>query len=183
MVVARRLRTRLACFMPLVPLDKLPSDARTWVFGATPALDEAASARLLKDVDKHLAAWKAHGSPLTVGRALLEGRFLIVAVDQSTAGASGCSIDGLFRMLQLAEAGYGVSLVAGGRVFWRDRQGTVQGGSRDDFREAAAMGTLTRDSSVFDTTVSTLGSLRQEFERPAARSWHAQLLQNAIVGR
>ena len=175
--------SRVACDMPLVPLDSLPADARTWVCGATPALDTGTAERLLADVDAHLADWKAHGEPLTVARTLVEGRFLVVAVDQRTAGASGCSIDGLFRTLQRAESGYGVSLVAGGRIFWRDTSGVVQGGGRDDFREAAALGTVTRDSSVFDTTVSTLGTLRQEFERPAARSWHAQLLQGVTVVR
>ncbi len=163
--------------MPLVDLDTLPDDARTWVFGATPALDGSAAERLLADVDAHLVDWKAHGEPLTVARTLVEGRFLVVAVDQRTAGASGCSIDGLFRALQRAESGYGVSLVAGGRVFWRDTNGVVQGGGRDVFREDAARGAVTRDSLVFDTTVNTLGALRREFERPAARSWHAQLLQ------
>jgi hypothetical protein len=169
--------------MPLVALDSLPDDARTWVFGATPALEASTAERLLADVDEHLAGWKAHGEPLTVARSLMEGRFLIIAVDQRTAGASGCSIDGLFRALQRTESGYGVSLVAGGRVFWRDTRGVIQGGSRDDFRAAAALGTVTRDSSVFDTTVGTLGALRREFERPAARSWHAQLLQGVTVVR
>ena len=162
--------------MPLVSIDTLPDDARTWVFGATPALDADAAGRLLADVDAHLADWSAHGAPLTVGRALDEQRFLVIAVDQRTAGASGCSIDGLFRVLQRAEAGYGVSLVAGGRVFWRDAHGVVQGGTREDFRATAAAAQVNLESRVFDTTVGTLGALRSEFEKRAAESWHAQLM-------
>ena len=162
--------------MPLVPLETLPDDARAWVFAADPALDPTRAAQLMTTVDAYLADWKAHGSPLTVGRALTDGRFLTVAVDQHTAGASGCSIDGLFRALQGEERGLGVSLVAGGRAFWRDATGAVHGGTRDAFADAAAHGGVTRETHVFDATVNTLGDWRTKFERPAGESWHAQLL-------
>jgi hypothetical protein len=68
------------------------------------------------------------------------------------------------------------SLVAGGRVFWRDAQGTVQSGSRDDFEAAAASGAVQAATPVFDPTVMHLGDWRARFERPAGEGWHAQLL-------
>lgn len=169
--------------MPLVPLDSLPNDARAWVFAADPALDAARSAQLLATVDAYLPTWKAHGSPLTVGRSLTDGRFLTVAVDQHTAGASGCSIDEFFRVLKGVERDMGVSLLAGGRAFWRDAAGTVHGGSRDAFSDAAAHGSVTRETHVFDATVTTLGDRRQTFERPAGESWHAQLLPAGVATR
>lgn len=162
--------------MPLVPLDSLPGDARTWVFGATPAFTPERAARFLAELDDHLARWQAHGAPLTVARDLREARFLVVAVDQRTANASGCSIDGLYRALQRAQGEAGVELVAGGRTFWRDAAGVVQGGTRDEFRAAGARGEVTPSSAVFDTTVGTLAAYREAFERPASASWHAQLL-------
>lgn len=162
--------------MPLVPIDSLPDDARTWVFGATPALAPDARDALLAEVDDHLARWQAHGAPLTVARTLVHDRFLVVAVDQRTANASGCSIDGLYRALGRAQQAAGVELVAGGRVFWRDVHGTVQGGTRADFVAAAAAGAITPQSPAFDTTVQTLGAWRAGFERPVAAGWHAQLV-------
>lgn len=162
--------------MPLVPLDTLPDDARTWVFAATPALAAGADTQLLAEVDEHLARWHAHGAPLTVARALTDARFLLIAVDQRSANASGCSIDGLFRTLREAEGRLGVSLVAGGRVFWRDARGAVQGGARDAFVAAAVAGGVTAETPVFDTTVGTLGAWRTGFEKRAADSWHGPLV-------
>src|SRR3979411_2373730 len=112
--------------MPLVPLKDLPDSARTWVFGANKTLDESAAATLLVEVDRFLSQWKAHGSPLTVGRNWKFGRVLTVAVDQSTAGASGCSIDGLFRSLKALEPKLQASLVPSGLVFYRDLNGTIR---------------------------------------------------------
>jgi hypothetical protein len=162
--------------MPLVPFDTLPEDARVWVFGASTSLDERAEHLLAHDVDAYLVQWRAHGAPLTVARAFTEGRFLTVAVDQRTAGASGCSIDGLYRALQDAERATGASLVSGGRVFYRDASGAVHGATQDEFAELAAAGIIKPDTIVFDTTVQTLGDWRARFEKKAAESWHARLM-------
>ncbi|MDQ3673342.1 MAG: ABC transporter ATPase, partial [Gemmatimonadota bacterium] len=83
--------------MPIVEFEDLPDSSRVWVFGSDRRLEEEEAVMLLEEVDRFLAGWKAHGAPLTVGRNWRHDRFLAVAVDQSTAGASGCSIDGLFR--------------------------------------------------------------------------------------
>jgi hypothetical protein len=128
-------------------------------------------------VDTFLGQWRAHGAPLTVGRAFSEGRFLTIAVDQRTAGASGCSIDGLYRTLRDAEPAVGASLVGGGRVFYRDASGAVQSVTQDEFASLAAAGMVSPSTRVFDTMVQTLGDWRSGFEREAGTSWHARLLR------
>ncbi len=162
--------------MPLVPLKDLPDAARTWVFGANKTLAGPASETLLTEVDRFLSQWKAHGSPLTVGRDWKDGRFLTVAVDQSTAGASGCSVDGLFRSLKALETKLGASLVKSGLVFYRDGNGTIQSADREGFSRLGAEGKIQPSTRVFDPTVTTLGEWRARFELDASRSWHAGLL-------
>ena len=163
--------------MPSVPFATLPDDARLWVFASAEPLDGEQSARLLHEVDAFLATWAAHGDPLRAGRDWRDDRFLAVGVDQSTAGASGCSIDGLFRRLQALEPALGTSLLGGaGRVYWRDAAGRVQAAQRPDARAHAARGAWGPDSPVFDLGVTTAGDWRRRFERPARDSWHAALL-------
>ncbi|HXD22926.1 MAG TPA: hypothetical protein VN613_06165, partial [Gemmatimonadaceae bacterium] len=105
--------------MPLTTFDNLPDDSRVWIFGATAPVDEVDSAKLLAAVDAFLVQWQAHGHPLTAARDWRDERFLVIGVDQHTEGASGCSIDGLFRTLQQLEQAIGSSLVGGGVVFFR----------------------------------------------------------------
>lgn len=164
--------------MPLVKLENLPDDARTWVFGADKTLEATASETLLSEVDRFLSQWKAHGSPLTVGRDWKYGRFLTVAVDQSTAGASGCSIDGLFRTLKALEPKLGASLVTSGLVFYRDAGGAIRSVDREGFTALSAEGKIQHGTGVFDPTVTTLGEWRARFELDAGRSWHAGLLHD-----
>ena len=162
--------------MPIVPFDSLPDDARVWVFGTDRALDAAESKRLLGIVDSYLSRWAAHGTPLASARDWRDDHFLTIAVDQRTAGASGCSIDALFHQLQDLERASGIAIVGGGRIFYRDAKGTVQATDRATFAGLAERGAVSPGTPVFDPTVTTLGAWRAGFERRASESWHAQLM-------
>jgi hypothetical protein len=162
--------------MPRVPFDSLPDDARVWVFGAASELDASASQPLLDAVDEFLAQWNAHGAPLTCGREWRDDRFLAVGVDQSTAGASGCSIDGLFRTLARLEPVLGTTLLGGGRVYYRDAEGHVNATTRKAFNELAREGRVGPDTAVFDTSLTSAAAWRDQFERPVRASWHAELI-------
>ena len=131
----------------------------------------------MPEVDRFLASWNAHGAPLTVGRDFRYGRFLTVAVDQSTAGASGCSIDGLFRTLKSLEPKLGASLVTSGLIFFRDGKGAVESVDRETFTQIGTDGQIGSDTKVFDPTVTTLGEWRARFELPLRDSWHAKLIR------
>jgi hypothetical protein len=162
--------------MPLVPFDALPESARVWVFASDRPVTGAAAERLLAEVDDYLEHWTAHGTPLTCARAWTDDHFLTIAVDQSTAGASGCSIDGLFRALKRLEPEVGASLVGGGRVHFREEGGAIRTVSRDEFAELGARGAVTPATPVFDPTVTTLGDWSDHFETEVGRSWHAALI-------
>ncbi len=162
--------------MPQVECRALPDEARVWVFAAADVLSAAAEGSLLERVDAFLGEWRAHGVPLNSARELRDGRFLCVGVDQRPASATGCSIDGLFRELRVIEPLLGTTMLASGFVFWRDADGVVQRGTREQFAAQAVSGHVTSSTPVFDLAVATLGDWRRTFERPASESWHARYL-------
>ena len=165
--------------MPLTTFDTLPDDARVWIFGAAAPVDDIDAAKLLAAVDAFLLQWKAHGHPLTAARDWRDERFLAVGVDQRTEGASGCSIDGLFRTLQDLERAVGSSMLGGGLVFFRGPGDLVCALPREDFEALARRGGATGETNVFDTTITTAGDYRARFEVPASASWHKTLLPGA----
>ncbi len=160
--------------MPIVPFDSLPDSARVWVFGSDRPIPGAPADSLLAAVDQFLSEWKAHGVPLRSGRDWREDRFLAIGVDVTQENASGCSIDGLFRTLQVLEREIGARLVGGGRVFYRTA-GRTEVSSRDAFEALIGRGEITRDTPVFDTSLATAGDWRTRFEQPAGMAWTAEL--------
>ncbi len=167
--------------MPLVLFDSLPSNARLWVFGASVALDADVRGALLSAVDEHLAQWRAHGTPLVCARDWRDDRFLAIGVDEAASGASGCSIDSMFRVLQSLQEQLSATLIGGGTIFWRDAAGVVQSGTRSAFIAVIAAGDISDDTPVFDLTIGTVGEWRTLFERAASTSWHARLLKSATT--
>ena len=162
--------------MPIVPFESLPDASRVWVFGSDRALSGADAERLLSEVDRYLGQWKAHGVPLTCARDWRDEHLLTIGVDSTIEGASGCSIDGLFRVLQAAQRPLGTQLVGGGRVFYRDRDGRVQCVARDRLSELAEAHSVTDETHVFDTGLTTAGEWRSRFEVPARLTWVGELL-------
>jgi hypothetical protein len=162
--------------MPVIPFEALPDRARVWVFASEEPLTESARDQLLGAVDAYLAKWQAHGQPLTSARTWRDDRFLAVGVDQTDAYASGCSIDGLFRTLQLLRPVLGTTLLPGGCVHYRDPGGDIRAVTRDAFADLGASGAVTAETTVFDPTVATAAEWRERFETTAGRSWHHALL-------
>jgi len=160
--------------MPIVPFGTLPDSARVWVFASDRPVQGASADSLLAAVDQYLAQWKAHGVPLHCARDWRDARFLAVAVDVTQENASGCSIDGLFRTLQALQREIGVRILGGGRVFYRSNGGT-EVASREEFENLISRGQVTRDTPVFDTSLTTASDWRTKFEQPAGRSWTAGL--------
>ena len=167
--------------MPRIEFSAMPDDARVWVFGAALPVHGAQHELLLSIVDDYLAGWRAHGEPLVCARDWRDSRFLAVAVDEAATGASGCSIDGMFRVLANAESALGTSLVGGGTIFWRDASGEVRADSRREFVAAVQRGDVTRETRAMDLTISTVGQWRTSFERPVAETWHAKLLASTAA--
>lgn len=162
--------------MPAFDFDRMPDDARVWVFAASRDLSPDGSAALLRHVDGFLERWHAHGAPVAGARELRHGRFLLVAADERATGVSGCSIDSLTRALKDAEAELGLSLrEAASLVFYRDADGAVRGVPRPEFRRLAQSGEVGEDTVVFDNTAASVGDVRSgRWERPFRESWHAR---------
>ncbi|HEX4469258.1 MAG TPA: hypothetical protein VH080_06970 [Gemmatimonadaceae bacterium] len=162
--------------MPIVPFESLPDASRVWVFGSDRALSGEDAERLLAEVDRFLSQWKAHGVPLSCARDWRDAHLLTVGVDSTVESASGCSIDGLFRILHSIERPLGTRLLGGGRVFYRDENGRVQCVTRDRLPELAKSHDVNSETPVFDTGLTTAGQWRSRFESPARTTWVGDLL-------
>ena len=153
-----------------VNIDQLGNNAHVWIFGISPSLDAQKSDALLRQVNGFLENWAAHGVPIAGAAEVREGSFLVVAADEQRE-KSGCSIDRMFGTLRQLERDLGVAILDSNRIFYRD-QDEVRTVSRNDFRNA-----VTLETPVFDVTVEHLGDVREgTWEKPAAESWHRQLL-------
>lgn len=158
-------------------LPDLPADARLWIFTADRALTADEQTRLRDTIERFVAEWTSHGRPVPGGALLLEDRFVIVAA-RLEGGVSGCGIDSLVHAVEAAGEDVGVGWVDGLQVVFRGADGAVRVLPRPAFRQLAREGDVTAATPVFDTTLATLGALRNEgLERPAGSAWHGRVFR------
>lgn len=163
--------------MSLEPLAALPGDARVWCFGASEVPEADDADRLRVALERFIEGWTAHRADLRAACGWLHDRFLVVSVDESKTGASGCSIYALIAEIRRLESETEVQLLDAAPIWFRETDGTIRRVSRDQFRDLAESGDIGPDTTVFDLTVGRLDEVRTgAWEVAAGRSWHARLL-------
>ena len=158
----------------------LDDSARVWVHVANRRMtsDEARAIQL--HLDQFVAGWQAHGAALLAQAAVVHGWMVVLAVDERTQHATGCSIDASVSALKQI----GGLLLGMDDLDVFDRMAVLhrpasefvwKRTSLSTFWAQRKAGLLDDSEHVFDTTVSTLGELKTRGVMPMGESWHAEM--------
>ncbi|NNF05278.1 MAG: ABC transporter ATPase [Candidatus Eisenbacteria bacterium] len=160
--------------MARIQFDDLPDSARLWFFPASRSLEPAELTKLNTVVEESLAAWNAHGSPVTWGYKVIYDQFLVVGVDETKTALSGCSIDSCVHQIQKLEPQLETSFLDNSRVFYRQAD-RLHVTDRPGFRSLAESGAVTGDTVVFNNIIPSMAEFRRgQWEVEAKSSWHAR---------
>lgn len=158
----------------------LDDSARVWVHLANRrmALYEARSVQA--HLDEFIAGWQAHGASLTAQAAVVHGWMVLLAVDERSQPATGCSIDAsvsaLKQIASLHPSMVDLDLFDRMAVLHRTASETPwKRTPLSTFWAQRKAGLVDDAEQVFDTTVSTLGELKTRGVVPMGTSWHAEM--------
>jgi hypothetical protein len=101
---------------------------------------------------------------------ILHEQLLVLAVDESQLGASGCSIDSSVRTLRNLEQHLGVNLVDQGKLTLRNRSGQLQVLPALGIKSRISNGEITSDLEVIHPQVQTKADLA-DLWLPLSKSW------------
>ena len=101
----------------LVEFENISDDSRIWIYASPIFLDNENQTYISNLLSNHLDTWQAHQVSLTAALTILENHFIVIALDENIAGASGCSIDALQHKIQEIEHYLDVSLTNRLNVF------------------------------------------------------------------
>lgn len=157
-------------------ITSLPDDARVWIYQSDTKLSDDQVTKATNDLNTFLEAWTAHGNALKAGFEVKYNRFITIALDQSQASASGCSIDSQVRFIQSLQEELGVDLLDKMNVtyYQNDR---IHYKQLLDFKSMIKNGAVGKNTIVFNNLVTSLGEYREHWEVPAKDSWHSRFLK------
>ncbi len=167
--------------------------ARVWFYVTNRPLTDPERIHMLSALDAFTSQWQAHGTPLNAAATVLLHDIVVLAVDESSQQATGCSIDASVSFLRhLPE-----SLPSLADLDLLDRSWvfhaallkptplpttadfspasevlTWQRSRLHDFWARCKSGTVPPTTPIVDTTIQTLG---QPLIQPLESSWHATM--------
>lgn len=155
-------------------------NSRVWVYQSTTELSHEQTQQIQQQLNTFAQGWTAHNHQLLAGAQVKYDRFLILVVDESQAGASGCSIDKSVNFMKQLEQQYGITLFDRFNLAYHNGERIVST-SRNEFEELIKAGVITQDTFVFNNLVQTLDELQTKWEVPLKDSWHMQLFGRYLV--
>jgi len=153
--------------------------SRVWVYQADKELTDKQASELLGLLNEFAAAWTAHNHQLKAKAEVRYNRFLILIVDESQAGASGCSIDKSVNFMKGIEQEFGINLFDRFNFAYREGE-KVLSAPRQQFEELLKSGKINSNTIVFNNLVGDLAQLETKWEVPFKDSWHPQLFGSLI---
>lgn len=130
---------------------------------------------LIRLLEEFLEQWTAHGSNLKASYEIPYQRFIVIALDQSLASASGCSIDASVHFIQSLEKKFGVALLDKMNVTYKQGE-YIAYKPLADFRKMAREKAVSGSTVVFNNLVTNKHEYSHNWEVPAAESWHSRFM-------
>jgi len=154
-------------------------NSRVWVYQANRELTVTEVNQIQTELDNFTIGWTAHNNQLLAKAEVRYNRFLILIVDESQAGASGCSIDKSVRFMQQLEQEFGINLFDRFNLAYRDGE-NVLSAPRLAFEEKIKQKEIDTQTVVFNNMVQNLKELNTKWEVPFKDSWHIQLFGSLV---
>ena len=157
----------------LIDFQQLPDESRIWIYQANRPFKEEELEILKPQLDAFLQQWTAHGNDLKAGYDLPYNRFIVLGLDQSEAGATGCSIDASVHFIQAVEKEFDIDLMDKMNVSFKNGP-YVAYKELADFKKMAKAKSVSANTIVFNNLVQNVGEYKEHWEVPASESWHAR---------
>ncbi len=150
-------------------------ESRVWVYTAGRPLTDAEVIAAQQALDVFTRQWTAHNEALQAKAEVFQNQYIILMVDETHAGASGCSIDKSVHFLENLGRQLDVDLFERMRFAWMEN-GTMRFAGRAEFAALVGEGRITPDTPVVNSLAQTRHDLAQKWLLPFGESWHRRLV-------
>ncbi len=160
----------------MISFENISPSSRIWIYQSLTALNPDIAEGIKKRARLFLAEWTSHGHQMDAALEIFHERFVVLAVDEKSASASGCGIDKSVRFIQEIEKEFGISLLDRMHAAWEEN-GSVKTARLAEFQSLLDSNQLTKNTLVFNNLIETKGQLQTSWRIPLSDSWHARFIK------
>ncbi|MFL5763476.1 MAG: ABC transporter ATPase [Bacteroidia bacterium] len=159
----------------MTTLSNMPQEARLWVYQSSKPLSDAEVQSIQEAGNQFISGWAAHGAGLKASFDILHNLFIVIAVDEAQALASGCSIDKSVHFIKSIEQQMHLDLFDRMQVAYR-KGAEIKVCRYSEFEKLAAAGEVDASTIVFNNMVTSKKAFDKEWEVPLKQSWQSRVL-------
>jgi len=155
--------------------NTLSNETRVWIYQSSRLFNDTELQEIKHYLQQFATQWVSHNRALSAFADVFHNQFIVLMVDESQAGASGCSIDASVHFLQQLQAKYSVNLFDRMTFAYKDAD-EVKTANRTVFKELYDAGKINDNTLVFDNLVNTKAAFDQQWVKPLKESWHKRMV-------
>ena len=160
----------------LATVPDFAPQSRVWVYTSDRRLTDAESAYTQTQLSTFCQQWTAHNQALKAAAEIIDNQLIVLLVDETQAGASGCSIDKSVHFLEDLGQAVGADFFERMRFGWLDETDHLHMSTRNEFSNLVKDGRITDDTRVVNTLAQTKQDLQEKWLLPFNKSWHKRLI-------
>ena len=159
-----------------IPFEQLSDEARIWVYQASRPLSQQEQTSMLQKALSFLTQWVSHGNPLQSSAALLYDQFLILAVEESFQGATGCAVDASIQFIRSLEQEFQLTLLDRTHVAFRQDEHNVLV-PLSQLQAKIQQESISAKTLTFDNTITKKRELADQWLIRAKDAWLGKYFQ------
>jgi hypothetical protein len=165
-----------------VPFESLPENSRIWIYQSSRKFNSAELLIISDALSAFTEQWKVHGIPMPSSFEIRFNQFIILAADENSTAASGCSIDDSVRMIKLLGEKLGVELFDRTRIAFK-KENEIITIPLDELKRKYLEGVWSNQTLVVNNLISTKRELSGGWLIPAEASWLKRYMPDRAVAR
>ena len=156
----------------------MPGHARIWTYTSNRKLEKKELDILSSRLSVFCEQWNTHGALMPTSFEIRFDQVIILAVDESQLGASGCSIDSSVRLLRDIETKFGIDLLNQGKVSFLYGENNLEVNNLLGIKSKVKEGILKAETIVLNPVVQSKSDLEKNWIIKAKESWLNKFFEN-----
>ena len=156
----------------------LPDHSRIWIYQSPRVLTNT-EVQTIKDLSvSFLKEWTSHKQAMDAAVEVFHERFVVVAVDEKTAPASGCGIDSSVKFIKTLSDHLKTDLLDRATVYYKENNQieSILLSQLATPVTVSGVELLKPETLVFNNLITTLGEQKSSWLVPASSSWHVKFI-------
>ncbi|AFL84029.1 hypothetical protein Belba_1409 [Belliella baltica DSM 15883] len=158
--------------------EDIAAHARIWIYQSDRKFTQEEVSWIKDRLKAFCEQWNTHGALMPTSFEIKFDQVIILSVDESNLGASGCSIDSSVKTLREIEQKLGVNLIDQGKVGFLASEDTLAVNSVFGIKESVQSGLVNPETLVLNPLVKEKADLENKWLIPAKESWLNKYFEN-----